>query len=138
MTSERLGHRARFWMKVRVAPADCCWEWFAALDSHGYGKFGYEYRSVRAHRFACELSGWVLDPDLHLDHLCRNRACVNPAHLEQVTQAENTRRGASVITSCPHGHPYDEANTHFRANGRRVCRTCNRLSTARYNRRVRA
>ena len=80
----------RFWSKV--SKTDGCWEWSAALDRNGYGAFRFEGRMRLAHRIS-----WFLHhgsfPELQLDHLCRNRKCVNPAHLEPVTNRENTIRG---------------------------------------------
>ena len=70
---------------------------------------------------------------LNLDHLCRNRKCVNPDHLEAVTQRVNVMRGVSVTAEnmrkshCPTGHPYDAANTYVRANGHRGCRACRKV-----------
>ena len=128
----------RFWSKVD-AGGDC-WEWTGARAA-GYGRFNVEKRAEPAHRVAWELLVGPIPAGLTIDHLCRNRACVNPDHLEPVTFTENVLRGespparAARVTHCPQGHPYDAANTRFTAGGGRVCRTCDMArSTAYYQR----
>lgn len=71
-------------------------------------------------------SGRSIAVGLTLDHLCRKRSCVNPAHLEPVTQAENTRRAAATKTCCRNGHPFTLGNTYLTLKGARKCRACDR------------
>lgn len=146
---------ARFWAKVdRTAGAGACWPWTGTVNEHGYGSFWDGDRLVRAHRFALEIDGpalgrLVADHECHnesdcTDVPCQHRRCVNPSHLEAVTQSVNSIRGRSgdhqsSKTHCVQGHEYTAANTLHRNGGRhRVCRTCNRASQARYNQKRKA
>ncbi len=106
-----------------------CWLWLGSKSDRGYGLIqgDSERRLVGAHRASYELAGGKIPDGLDIDHLCRVRHCVNPAHLEPVTRQVNARRGAvGMKTACVHGHPYDEANTRM-YHGVRVCRACNQL-----------
>lgn len=133
---------SRFWSHVdRSTGPDGCWTWTGYREK-GYGRFFLDqaHRSVRAHRLAYEQGRGPIPDGLQLDHLCRNRACVNPAHLEPVTQRTNILRGASPSalnaqkTHCPNGHSYSEDNVRVTQDGYRECRTCRRdWSLTRYH-----
>ena len=118
---------ARFWSKVDKSGD--CWLWMGSLTASGYGSFRGENRTVLSHRQAYELLVGCIPDDLTIDHLCRVRRCVNPTHMETVTNRINILRGngisarAALRIHCPHGHPYDLFNT-IRDNGCRRCRIC--------------
>lgn len=115
--------QARFWTYVDVDP-DGCWLWTGWLKSGGYGGWCAGGLKFSAHRVAYEWTVGPIPEGLDLDHLCRVRNCVNPAHLEPVTRQENLLRGSrSGKTHCPQGHPYTEDNIYRDAGGRK-CRIC--------------
>lgn len=121
---------ARFWSKVEFGHQ--CWNW-AGGKSGGYGYFRLvpSRNMVPAHRVAYELVVGPIPEGLTIDHLCRNRACVNPAHMEPVTLRENLMRGDTLAaantrkTHCLRGHEFDAENTQFHRGSRR-CRACSR------------
>jgi hypothetical protein len=82
----------RFWAKTHMRPGSSCWWWRGHVQPNGYGQFGDSGTVGYAHRWAYEHFIGPIPVGLHLDHICRNRACVKPAHLEPVTQGENNRR----------------------------------------------
>ena len=129
--------RERFDAKVQIDPATGCHEWTAYIGSGGYGRFKIDGSMRLAHRVSYILANGPVRDDLEIDHLCRNRSCVNPAHLEPVTKRENQVRSPHSIithmvgrTQCPQGH----SNYAVRCDGARICKTC----VAAQNRRRRA
>lgn len=124
----------RFWAKVDQSGE--CWTWMAGKDSKGYGSFWIAPTMKCAHRVAYELTRGPVPDGLEIDHLCRNRACVRPEHLEAVTHHVNVRRSPftagsvnAVKTHCPRGHAYDAANTRITRVGGRICRECKRIAS---------
>lgn len=122
-----------------ITVGDGCWEWQGFLDrpntgggGGGYGKIHWNRRQQFAHRVSYEWLVGPISPGLQVDHLCRNRRCVRPDHLEPVTRRENIIRGLgwgginSRKQMCVHGHTYDIANTVLRRTegGHRRCRKC--------------
>jgi len=125
-----LDREAHFWSKVRKT--ESCWIW-TGYKHHWTGGLGNEYGqtswfnvSVSTHRLAYALLRGAIPHGMELDHLCRNRACCNPWHLEPVTHKENLRRGIYRwnLTHCPAGHAYEERNTYRTPRGHRRCRKC--------------
>jgi len=117
---------------AKVSVGDACWEWTGCRERSGYGSFYMGQRRAYAHRAAYQLLVGPIPDGLQVDHLCRNRACVRPDHLEPVTQRENILRGASPAahraqqTHCLRGHRYEPSTTQWK-RGRRECLICSRL-----------
>lgn len=118
----------RFWPKVEVGD---CWRWLGAINDAGYGIFRTsDRRNVRAHRWCYEALVGPIPEGLTLDHLCRNPACINPDHLEPVTQKVNKGRSVAgrrnwrkLRTHCKRGHAFGGYNDYI-YKGQRHCRAC--------------
>ena len=123
----------RWAAKVRLPThwkEESCWEWTGCRSPRGYGRFRWDQgRGDAAHRYAYERFLGPIPDGLVIDHLCRNPGCVNPGHLEAVTQRENVLRGVGLFaqqarrTHCPRGHIYAGDNVRVQG-GSRVCLTC--------------
>lgn len=124
----------RFWAKVDFdgpLPSPYlgrCWLW-TAMTYRGYGRFQIGRKAMQSHRVGYELVRGPIPAGLELDHLCREHACVNPAHLEAVTHQENVARGNvgranRRKTHCAHRHPFTPENTYVAPNGERRCHAC--------------
>lgn len=134
---------SKFWRRVEKTPG--CWLWRGSVGHWGYGQWQPSRgKNLRAHRVAWELTNGPVPHGLVLDHLCRNKLCVNPSHLEPVTDRVNTLRGIgpsainATKTECRHGHPFSPDNTRIDEKGKRVCRTCDRAKWGRSNARRKA
>ncbi len=119
------------YIRKRLVVVNGCWVWPGVKAKGGYGKTKRNGRTMLVHVLAYESEFGPVPPGLQLDHLCKNTACANPAHLQPVTCRENIMRGEGVAaknarkTHCPKGHPYGGKNLRFKDGGRRRrCRAC--------------
>ncbi len=136
---------ARFWSKCTLDHHRGCWLWIGRMGRGGYARWTMGQQCWAGHKFAFLRLRGSYDETLELDHLCRVRHCVNPAHLEPVTHTENVRRGVSVIAehmkkaTCIRGHEFEVLPATSARAGRRLCRVCmNAKATERSLRRHRA
>ena len=116
----------RFHSKIELN-TNGCHNWIGAKNTFGYGEFMLTAGTKKSHRISFMLHKGKITEGLVIDHLCKNTSCVNPEHLEAVTQKENIRRGNSDYnkhkTHCPQGHEYNKENTYFYKYGR-SCKPC--------------
>lgn len=123
---------ARFWSKVDKTAQGGCWMWTGSTSPDGYGVLRVNRATVYMPRYSWELANGPMPLGTEPDHLCRNRWCVNPDHLEPVSHRENILRGESPQavnarkTHCPQGHEYTPENTKVQTRGGRLCRICQR------------
>lgn len=114
-----------------------CLEWAGVINRGGYGHISHRGATVLVHRLAYQLFRGPIPAGLHIDHLCSNRRCLEPTHLEPVTVRENNLRCGcwaginAPKTHCPAGHPYDRFNT-YEHGGKRHCRACRRAASFRH------
>jgi hypothetical protein len=115
----------RFEEKYIPEPNSGCWLWMGGLRD-GYGTLRISGKMAPAHKFIYEKTISRVAEGMVLDHRCRVRSCVNPQHLEPVTNQENVLRGALLKTHCPQGHPYSGENLYIYRGTQRRCKTCMR------------
>lgn len=127
----KLARLARFWSNVEVVELKKCWEWRRRTDSGGYGAMSIAGKSIRAHVISYKFFNQDYNPLLVIDHKCRNRKCVNPKHLRQVTRRINSIENSISITvtnsqkkECKNGHEFSEENTKLRKYKETFHRTC--------------
>lgn len=125
--------------RIRIEPLTGCWLYTMKLNHNGYARIKFNNTRYMGHRFVYEAVKGPIPPDMEIDHLCRQRACLNPAHLEAVSHRENTLRSTAVSannarkTHCLKGHPL----TDEKIGRQRVCKVCARSSADRYRHRLR-
>jgi len=127
----------RFINKIKIDPLEGCWLWQATINARGYGHICINYKQLKAHRVSYEHWKGEIPSNLQVDHLCKNTSCVNPLHLEIVTQKENMVR--STIwnkmrnkTHCPSGHQYKGENLKISKRGYRICKKCEKRDWKKY------
>jgi len=118
----------RFQKFIELDLLEGCWLWKGCL-TNGYGIFTIKHKNVLAHRISFVHWNGEIKQGLEIDHLCRNRTCCNPAHLETVTHIVNVKRGNLGIinknkTHCKNGHGFTKENTIITVSGKRNCRIC--------------
>ena len=127
----------RFSAKLRINARTGCWDWIGATQPTGYGQLWNGVRPEQAHRIAFKLFTGAIPVGCEIDHLCRNRGCVNPAHLRAVPHKENMRVSDTLMgrnaakTFCMRGHPLSGENLILNSSGARQCRECSNMRARR-------
>ncbi len=121
----------RFMNKVDISSDSDCVFWIGSKDYGGYGRFNVAGVNSFAHRYIYEISEGPIPEGMFIDHICRNRSCVNTLHLRVVTPRQNSLENSVSIPAirhkqveCVNGHKFDAANTYRTKNGLRQCRKC--------------
>lgn len=141
--SEKEGVLRRFLSRVDMTPSGC-WIHRSPPSQEGYAQHMVKYKNLRAHRLSWFLHRGEPTAGLVLDHICRNRRCVNPDHLREVTVRENTMFGIgptainSAKSVCKRGHPLTKDSVRISKDGSRICRPCECARHKRYKIRRRA
>lgn len=132
------GIAAKLTSEIKVDPEAGCWEWQGMLNKDGYGLMSVSGLNRTVHRLSYLIFNGEIDSHFQIDHLCRNRRCINPKHLDAVLQMENLRRGFGLAgvnirkQRCPSGHAYSPENTYVNPkSGHRKCLTCQREASKR-------
>jgi hypothetical protein len=123
----------KIWSNVQASSAEGCWTWNGSRNNAGYGQVTINYRNKRAHRFFYEMLIGNIPENKVIDHTCRNKSCVNPAHMEIVTVGENSRRGQSRLmeahrnNTCANGHKWNRLNLRVRPQKDGTAKICCRI-----------
>lgn len=131
-TQDQESSEKRFWGYVRLSSESNCWTWTKKLNPKGYGVFRVGRDRVKAHRYSWSLNRGDIPSGMVIDHLCENKACVNPSHLNLCTQRVHLLRYSDTRcgfrkSHCIHGHPLSGDNLVLGVRGHRLCRECRRL-----------